>query len=141
MPLAGDDVVCVGEVLGVGVVRGLALVDGAYDLIGLPECVAHVAQFAAETIAVVQEPLLEALHEIPWEVCLIGGRISVLYDLIESAANKRFVSVRRQMQAFIVEPGGGPGNGLAKNDVVPEKRLGILTVIKIVLDTGKDFRQ
>lgn len=74
---------------------GLALLDGAYDMVGLPECMAHVTQLlvvppighprsssplrgyaisalpryvVAETITIAQEPLLKALHEVPREV-------------------------------------------------------------------------
>jgi len=142
--LAGYDAVCLGEILGVGVVRcvsirGLALLDGAYDLIGLPESVADMAQFIAETISVAQEPLLEALHEIPREVGLVLGRVAVFYDLIEPSINELFVAVWRQVQALVVEPGGGPGECLAKNDLVPIKCFGMFSAIKILLDSGKCF--
>lgn len=50
----------------------------------------------------------------------------MFYDLIEPPGNELFVSLWRQMQAFVLEPGGGPGECLAKNDSILEKRFGML---------------
>ena len=50
------------------------------------ELVAYMFEFFVEFVAVVSEPVLQALEQVPWKVALIAFWIAVVYDRFEPLA-------------------------------------------------------
>ena len=78
----------------------------------LVEGVADVFQLGVKFFAVAVEPVLQTFEQVGGKVGVVAGAVAVGGDDLETFLDEGLITLGGAGEAALVEPGGGPGDGV-----------------------------